>query len=191
MRDGDIGNCSTDNDKAHNEKYNKPYGERAEWNGPAFDEDNATYEISFDVRFAQGFDSDTLSATFFQIKNCPSSKVPVMAKLGGWKKKQGGRSKVAFSLGAGHPKAVYKSKFLDFNPVDNRWHRIVAIFERGKTNALEVKLDGHTLLSRTTFPNVFTCKGGKFHIGIYRSGDLNGNSHSIVDYDRIQIRKLN
>lgn len=190
LRDGDIGNCPTDNDRAHSAQFGKPYSERVEWKGRAFTDTNATYQISFDVRFVSGFDQDQLSATFMQIKDCPDSDVPVMVKLGGWKKPTGGRAKIAFALGSGGDDRVYHSLFLPNDPVDNMWHRVEATFTTGELHQFSFALDGQTLLSETTFPNRFTCGRPSFRIGIYRSGDLDGNSHSIVDYDRVTITRI-
>lgn len=187
LRDGDIGLCPTDNDPEHGEEYGKPYSERAEWSGPAFQNDGRRYHISFDVRFVQGFDQDQLTATFFQIKDCPTSRVPVMAKLGGWHKDTGGRAKFGFSLGTLSDNPQYHGQFINTDPVDNMWHRIDAYYQTGESHSLSVELDGMVVLPLTEFANVFDCGRPKFHIGIYRAGDEDGNSHSIVDYDRIRI----
>lgn len=191
LRDGDIGGCPTDNDATHSDAFDKPYSERAEWTGDAFTERDATYHISFDVRFVQGFEQDQLSATFLQIKDCPNSRVPVQVKLGGWKKATGGRAKMAFSLGPQSDGGEYFSQFLSRDPVDNRWHRIDAFFSTGNTHSFELQLDGSTILPRTEFPDFFECGRPRLHIGIYRSGDLAGNAHSIVDYDNLQIIQIN
>lgn len=190
LRDGDIGKCPTDNDPAHSAKYGKPYSERTEWAGHAFYDDGRLYHISFDVRFVQGFDQDQLTATFFQIKDCPTSRVPVMAKLGGWHKSTGGRAKMGFSLGTQSDNPQYYSQFLNNDPVDNEWHHIDAYYQTGERHSLSVELDGVSILPKTEFANVFDCGRPRFHIGIYRSGDENGNSHSIVDYDRILIEPI-
>lgn len=187
LRDGDIGGCPTDNDKRHNAKYGKPYSERAEWTGRLFPNSGKTYRISFDVRFVQGFDQDALTATFFQVKDCPTSKVPVQAKLGGWKKSVGGRAKFAFSLATQTSGEEYISKFVNDDPVDNEWHRMEILYGTGRTHSLAVSIDGFPLLAETEFPNLFKCGRPKLHIGIYRAGDKAGNSHSIIDYDRIEV----
>lgn len=192
LRDGDIGGCPTDNDRKHSKKYNKPYSERAEWTGHVFKNTGKTYHISFDIRLVSGFDQDRISDTFFQIKDCPSSKVPLQARLGGWKKPQSGRAKFAFSMGTESNNSQYFSKFVNTDPVDNRWHRVDAYYKTGRTknHSLEIRWDGEVLLPRTEFANVFDCNRARLHIGIYRAGDENGNSHSIVDYDKIQIKVM-
>ncbi|MEP3198796.1 MAG: hypothetical protein ABJO57_13050 [Lentilitoribacter sp.] len=190
LRDGDIGGCPTDNNKQHNAKYDKPYSERAEWTGHLFKNTGKAYHISFDVRFVQGFDQDAMTATFFQIKDCPTSRVPVQAKLGGWQKSSGGRGKFAFNLGTQTSGEEYISKFVDNDPVDNQWHKIEILYGTGRTHSLTVSIDGFPLLAETEFPNLFKCGRPKLHIGIYRAGDKAGNSHSIVDYDHIQIGEV-
>lgn len=190
LRDRDIGGCPTDNDKRHNAKHDKPYSERAERTGHAFKNTGKTYHISFDVRFVQGFDQDALTETFFQIKDCPTSRVPIQAKLGGWKKSSGGNAKFAFSLATQSQDERYLSFFANIDPVDNNWHTIDIYYTTGSKHSVEIKFDGLILVREKEFPNLFTCGRPKLHIGIYRAGDTSGNSHSIIDYDRIQIKEV-
>lgn len=185
LRDGEKGNCSTDQDAKHGAQFGKPWSERAEIKGRAFDR-QGVYRISFDVRFVQGFAHPRRFATFFQIKDCPDSRVPAMAMLGG----STSRPKAAFSLAPGTPGKKYKSRFVSPNPVNNRWHRVEAIFENNATQALEVKFDGATWLPRTTFSNAFLCGKPSFRLGIYRAGDPGKRSHAIVDYDNVQIERI-
>ena len=185
LRDGEKGNCSTDQDAQHGAKFGKPWSERAEIKGRAF-EQPGVYRISFDVRFVQGFAHQRKFATFFQIKDCPDSRVPAMIMLGG----STSRPKAGFSLATGTPGKKYSSRFVSPNPVDNRWHRVEAIFENGTTQALQVKFDGATWLPRTTFSNTFLCGKPSFRLGIYRAGDPGKRSHAIVDYDNVQVERI-
>jgi hypothetical protein len=189
VRDGDIGKCPTDNDKAHGEQFKKPHSERAEIRGAAFRQ-TGTYKVSFDVRFVQGFDQDRVSTTFFQIKDCPDSRVPVMAMLGGSKKRNGGPAKFGFSLAAGSHGKKWISKNVAPDPVDNKWHTLEFIFENYSTQALTVTVDGKTWLPRTTFLNIFYCGRPTLDLGIYRAGDPGRNAHSIIDYDKIRVERL-
>ena len=182
LRDKDFGNCPTDQDPVHSTRFNKPYSERAEWWGSIFMDNNTTTKISFDGRFVKGFDQGRASETFMQIKDCPTSKVPVMVKLGGrLQDKNGfrGRTKIIFSLCVGHPNQVKRKIWLPRYPiglkVDNQWHRVDAFFTRGLKHTFSLFGDGLVILPETKFPNVFTCKNSKLHIGVYRSGNLAGN----------------
>ncbi|WP_137703296.1 hypothetical protein [Marimonas lutisalis] len=189
VRDGDIGKCNTDNDKAHGKKFKKPWSERAEIKGPAFKEEGI-YKVSFDVRFVQGFDQNRTSTTFFQIKDCPDSRVPVMAMLGGWNKRNGGPAKFGFSLAVSSPGHKWISRPISPDPVDNRWRKVEIIFENYSTQALTVSVGGKTWLPRTTFQNIFYCGRPTLDLGIYRAGDPGKNAHSIVDYDKVTIEKI-
>jgi len=186
VKDGDIGLCSSDNDPAHGEKFGKTYSERAEIRGAAFQK-LGVYEIQFDIRFVQGFDEDNLTSTFFQIKDCPDSRVPVMIVLGGWKKRTGGPAKVGFSLAPGSEGHQWISKELVSDPVDGEWHDVKIIFENYDDHALTVIVDGETWLNRTVFQNSFFCKSPSMRLGIYRAGDSGNNPHSTVDYDKVVI----
>lgn len=189
VRDGDIGKCFTDNDRAHGQQFKKPWSERAEIHGSAFKVEG-TYRVTFDVRFVQGFDQDRRSTTFFQIKDCPDSRVPVMAMLGGSNKRNGGPAKFGFSLAAGSEGKKWISKNISPDPVDNRWRQVEIIFENYSTQALTVSVGGQTWLPRTQFQNIFYCGRPTFDLGIYRAGDPGNNAHSIIDYDRVQIERI-
>ncbi len=189
VRDGDIGKCSTDNDKAHGQKFKKPWSERAEVRGPAFKQEG-TYKVNFDVRFVQGFDQNRTSTTFFQIKDCPDSRVPVMAMLGGSNKGNGGPAKFGFSLAAGSEGKKWISRNLSPDPVDNRWRNVEIIFENYGTQSLTVSVDDKAWLPRTKFQNIFYCGRPTLDLGIYRAGDPGNNAHSIIDYDNVTIEQI-
>ena len=184
LRNGDIGNCPSDNNKLHSIRYNKPYSERAELTGKYKDFSlNENYLIKFKVRFVKGFNKSDLSETFFQIKDCPNSNVPLMAKLG----KVGQRYVFKFFLS--HPPQI--KRFITSNPIDNAWHDIKIYFYTGKPNRISIFYDDHELLNNRQFKNVLTCGKPTLRIGIYRSGNIRQpNSHSIVDYKNIEIKKI-
>ena len=185
LRNGDIGNCPTDNNKAHSIKNNKPYSERAELTGKYKDFSlNENYLIKFKVRFIKGFNNSDLTETFFQIKDCPSSNVPLMAKLG----KVGQRYVFRFLLGSRPPQI---KRYITSNPIDNVWHDIKIYFYTGKPNRISIFYDDHELLNNKQFKNVLTCGKPTLRLGIYRSGNIRTpNSHSIVDYKNIEIEKI-
>ena len=184
LRNGDIGNCPTDNDKAHSKKYNKPYSERAEIKGKYKDFSlNENYLIKFKVRFVKGFNNSDLTETFFQIKDCPTSNVPLMAKLG----KIGENYVFKFLFGS----SFSKRKFIKTTPLDNKWHNIEVYYYTGAPNRISILYDGYELLKNIDFKNVLTCGKPNLRLGIYRSGNVkNPNSHSIVDYKNIIIEKI-
>ncbi|MDX8346511.1 hypothetical protein SLH49_00820 [Cognatiyoonia sp. IB215446] len=190
LRDGDIGNCPTDNDTAHSQRFNKPYSERAEWRGPAFSPEPGDYELSFNVRFLQGFDQTRVDETFFQIKDCPTSAVPVMAKIGQWDTTRGPRARIKFELGPGTGNTRQHSQFISNDVLDGAWHQVTAQFYTGEPMRLAVQIDGVPVLRETAFGVGFQCGQPSLRIGIYRPGDLDGNRHSIVDYDSINITHL-
>ena len=136
------------------------------------------------MRFIKGFNNSDLTETFFQIKDCPSSNVPLMAKLG----KLGERYVFKFLLGSRPPQI---KRYITSNPVDNVWHDIKIYFYTGKPNRISIFYDDHELLNTIQFKNVLTCGKPTLRVGIYRSGNIRQpNSHSIVDYKNIEIEKI-
>ena len=184
----DIGGCLTDNDAEHSFKFNKPYSERAEVTGKKTDfQLNKNYLIQFKIRFVMGFNTKRRSETFFQIKDCPTSVVPVMAKIGEMLEN---RRLFVFDLGSGSKKGrVRRSTSPKYNPIDNNWNLIKIYFHTGSPNKIKIYFNDHLLLKETTFPNVMNCNGTDFRIGIYRAGNKGyfGNPLSIVDYDEVNI----
>ena len=128
------------------------------------------------------FDNSRLTDTFFQIKDCPTSNGPVMAKLGKVKEVYA----FAFFL-----VDFTERRFIELDPVNNQWHDIKIYYYAGNPNRISVIFDGYELLNNVKFKDVLTCGKPTLRLGIYRSGNtVYTNSHSIVDYKNIEIEKV-
>lgn len=196
--DGDIGKCSTDNlPFLGSSGYYKEYSERAEIviTSPRLQQ-NKVYEISFMYRVLRGYDNGDRNETFFQIKNCPDSRVPVMAFL---RLDEPAVERFAFSLAAGTAAAqrVYGNDVINVRGYG--WHHYVITYGVGNSDSepswLQLSIDGKEVLSRTFFDNVGSCNAyDTLRIGNYRSGaDRRSNltnSTSISEYKNITVLQL-
>ena len=195
LTDGDVGKCPTDNKPyVGTNGYYKAYSERSEIviTQPNLRK-NKEYNISFKHRILTGYDNGDRNETFFQIKNCPDSRVPVMAFL---RRDASSSKRFAFSLAPGGDNTQVRRYGADkVGLAGTDWHSYEFIYSNKQPSTLQVKVDGVEVLPKTTFPNVGFCKGyDTVRIGNYRSGADKKlgrvNSTSISEYKNIEIREV-
>jgi len=201
LTDGDIGRCPTDtkpyvgNSGYYKAYSDKAYSERSEIviTQPSLRK-NKEYAISFKHRILSGYDNGDRNETFFQIKNCPDSRVPVMAFL---RRDASANKRFAFSLAPGgdDTKVVrYGADKVGLAGTD--WHSYEFIYSNKQPSTLQVIVDGVEILPKTEFANIGFCESyDTIRIGNYRSGADKKlgrvNSTSISEYKDIEVRELN
>lgn len=176
---GDVGKCSTDSEEYRSDDWYKPYSERAEAVVEKKLANGKTHVIEFEARFVSGFVNSDRNETFFQIKDCPDSDVPVMAFLRTMQKSK----PFAFHLGGDYVTAR--------SPVTlrmNQWQKFSITYESTKPSRLTVTVDGKTIIDRVSFPFVNECGQTRFRIGIYRGGSMDTKlATSVVEYRNLTI----
>ena len=195
LTDGDIGKCPTDNKPyVGTNGFYKAYSERSEIviTQPSLRK-NKEYNISFKHRILTGYDNGDRNETFFQIKNCPDSRVPVMAFL---RRDASSNKRFAFSLAFGGDDTHVRRYGDKVGLAGTDWHSYEFIYSNNEPSTLQVIVDGVEVLPKTTFPNVGFCKGyDTVRIGNYRSGADKKlgrvNSTSISEYKDVEVRELN
>jgi hypothetical protein len=189
----DVGKCSTDNKSFTSNTYHKDFSERSEIiiNSPKLYK-NKIYKIKFKHRIQSGYDNGDRNETFFQMKNCGDSRVPVMAFL-----RMDARShkRYAFSLSAGtkHNQFVFGNDSANLRKKE--WYNYEITYNTSEKSWIEVLVNGKIVLPKTTFENVGYCDAfDTLRIGNYRSGADTGvgkiNTTSISEYKDITISKI-
>jgi len=195
LTDGDVGKCDTDNKPFVGASgYYKAYSERSEIviTQPRLRK-NKEYSISFQHRILSGYDNGDRNETFFQIKNCLDSRVPVMAYL---RRDASPNKRFAFSLapgGDGTHVRRYGADKVGLGGTD--WHSYEFNYSNTEPSTLQVIVDGVEVLPKTKFTNVGLCKGyDTIRLGIYRSGADKKlgkvNTTSVSEYKDIEVREV-
>lgn len=193
LKNLDVGKCSTDTNSFTTESYHKDFSERAEIiiKSPKLRKDG-TYKISFNHRVIQGYDNGDRNETFFQMKNCGDSRVPIMAFL---RMDASPYKRYAFSLSAGtkHGQFVYGNDSAKLR--NKEWYSYEIYYNTSKESWIEVLVDGKVALPKTSFENVGYCDDfDTLRIGNYRSGADSrigkANTTSISEYTDLKIIKL-
>ena len=196
LTDGDVGKCSTDYKPYVGTKgFYKAYSERSEIviTQPSLRK-NKEYAISFKHRILSGYDNGDRNETFFQIKNCPDSRVPVMAFL---RRDASSNKRFAFSLApGGDDTQVWRYGADKVGLAGTDWHFYEFIYSNKQPSTLQVIVDGVEILPKTEFSNIGFCKSyDTIRIGNYRSGADKKlgkvNSTSISEYKDIEVLELN
>lgn len=193
LENGDVGTCSTDSKSFTSKSYHKDFSERSEIiiNSPKLYK-NETYKIKFKHRILSGYDNGDRNETFFQLKNCGDSRVPIMGFL-----RMDARSykRYAFSLSAG----TKYSQFVFGNDIaslrNEKWYDYEILYNTSEKSWIEVLVDGKTVIPKTTFENIGYCNAfDTLRIGNYRSGADRRfgktNTTSVSEYKDVTISKV-
>jgi len=187
LRDKDYGGCRSDRMRRHG----APYWERAELKQSSNLDWNSKYELEFNVRFVKGFSGDR--ETFWQIhaynSNCWTYP-PLMIKISRGRlvlaalSKDGSRHfnfstnlKINDLLGKW---SVFKIKFDTFF-----WSK----FDTSKTAKVSLFVNDKEIIQNVHY-GIETCGTPHFKFGIYRPGSLLGTNHSVIDFDKIKLTKI-
>jgi len=178
LRNGDKGKCSSDDVK----RNRAPYWERAEVK-QKFILERKKYSLEFEVRFVSGFQGER--ETFFQIHQYHSGcsvGPPLMFK--------------AFSQGMlgvflKQPEGQHFRHFV--GPLDiGEWIRFKLIFNTAGDSEVSLYKNKRIHFEGQPF-HIKDCGEPHFKFGIYRPGDdeFGGNTTSIVDFDKFELKVIN
>lgn len=189
VQDGDIGGAPTDNDPSHSAVFDRPHSERAEVRTEGTLDRNSIYEVTFEVRFIQGFRGE--SETFFQIHT--GQKPPLMFFL-----RDFGRTHLLANLMQGcqstcghndQPEYVSHKTIFSELQMFGGWHRFRLLIDTSNQGSMSIYFNKTILVDEqpVTFPSQHR---PSLRLGIYRPGDLIGNATSVVDYRALGITRL-
>ena len=181
LENKNYGKCSTDKKPRHG----APYWERAELKQKTILSRNKQYQLSFNIRFVEGF--LMLEETFFQMHSYSSlcnTGPPLMLKISNEKLIIQTRRRNS----SAHFKAYTKIKLSD---LIGKWNSFRIILDLSQKPALSLNLNGKQILSNRIF-GIKKCGALHFKFGIYRPGNLlKKNLRSVVDFDKIILKKIN
>lgn len=189
IADGDIGGAPTDNDPTHSRIFDRPYSERAEIRTEDVLQHNSVYEITFEVRFVDGFFSE--NETFFQIHT--GRKPPLMFFF-----RQFGRSHLLANLMQGCELSCGNNDQPEYHRVKTiypasrmigRWHVFRIVMDTSNRGMISIYLNGAPFFMNepVTFPSQHR---PYLRFGVYRSGSTEGNRTSVVDYRNLFISSV-
>lgn len=189
IADGDIGGAPTDNDPTHSRIFDRPYSERVEIRTEDALRRDSVYEVSFQVRFVEGFYGD--NETFFQIHT--GQKPPLMFFF-----RQFGRTHLLanFMQGCtrtcGHndqPDYVRVKEFYPASGMFGRWHQFLFLIDTSNQGEMSIYVNGQSFATNqpVTFPSQHR---PYLRFGVYRSGSEDGNRTSVVDYRNLSIQRV-
>jgi len=179
LRNGDKGECSSDD----MERHGAPYWERAEVKQDTTLERNKNYSLDFDVRFVKGFKGER--EAFFQIHQGVSG-----CRVGP------GVMFKTFSQGF---LAIYtrnpddpngrKIRGLVGQVVMGQWTKFKLVFDTSDNSEVALYKDGKLQIEGQPF-QIDDCGEPHFKFGIYRPGDdeFGGTKTSIADFDKINLK---
>ena len=180
LENKDYGKCSTDKKPRHG----APYWERAELKQKTILSRNKKYELSFNVRFVEGFLMNR--ETFFQMHSYKSpcnAGPPLMLKISNEKLIIATRRRNSST----HLTYFTKISLLD---LIGKWNTFRIIFDLSQKPTLSLNLNGKQIISNRTF-GIKKCGAPHFKFGIYRPGNLRKkNLRSVVDFDKIILKKI-
>ena len=187
--DKDYGGCRSDRKAG----TFAPYWERAELKQRSKLSKNKKYEVSFNVRFVQGFSQGANKKrslilqgweTFFQIHAWTSPTcyyAPIMLGISG-----GAVSLFALRTKQRHVRHYSNTFVTDLLGAWNDW---TFVFDTSPEPKITVFLNDQRIFSNIPF-FIPSCGIPHFKFGIYRPGNESGNPHSIVDFDKINLRTI-
>ena len=174
----DIGKCSTDAKPRHS----APYWERAELSQASRLERNTRYELSFMIRFVEGFRGKRESFWQVHAHNAPCwAYPPIMLKF----------SDGQMTLNALRDNGRRGSHSVNFSSIAigdliGRWAPVRMVFDTSGEPEVSLSIDGKEVFSNIPFW-IEECGVPYFRFGIYRPGSYSGNKRSVVDYDAIRL----
>lgn len=188
MADGDIGGAPTDNDPTHSRIFDRPYSERAEIRTKGTLQRNSIYEVSFEVRFVEGFYGE--NETFFQVHT--GQKPPLMLFF-----RQFGRTHLLANLMQGcqrtcgrndQPEYLRVKEIYPASRMLGRWHQVRIVMDTSSQGSMSIFLNGapFAMNQPVTFP---VQHRAYLRLGVYRSGSTEGNRTSVVDYRNLSITR--
>ena len=179
LRNGDKGECSSDDMK----RSGAPYWERVEVKQETVLERNKKYSLEFEVRFVRGLQGER--TTFFQIhqytKGC-SVGPPLMFKA---------FSQGILGLFLKQPEGHHVRHIV--GPLDiGEWIRFKLVFNTSGDPEVSLYKNQKVHFEGQPF-HIKDCGEPHFKFGIYRPGDdeFGGNTISIVDFDKFQLKIIN
>lgn len=189
IQDGDIGGAPTDNDPSHSRIFDRPYSERAEVRMDGTMRRNSVYEITFEARFVEGFQG--YNETFFQIHT--GKKPPLMLFF-----REFGRTHLLANVMQGCTSTCGHNDQPDYQShktiyprarMFGRWHEYRIVLDTSNRGSISIYLNGAPIVQNAaaTFPSQHR---PYVRLGVYRSGDLDGNATSIVDYRDLEIIRV-
>ena len=194
LSDKDYGSCKSD----RMERARAPYWERAELRqqkgGIAW---NSKYELKFKVRFVKGFLGNR--ENFWQMHAkagsiCPAGP-PIMIKMSEGKLVIFVRNRVSDN---DRGKGQYFLSDVKLSDLIGKWQSFKLVFDTSNEPEFSLYLNDEKiffgLLGDSKFSTISyyiqSCGELYFKFGIYRPGNESGNNHSIVDFDKINLKKI-
>ena len=176
LKDGDIGKAPSDPVERRNIKYM----ERAELKARNYFKKDSRYDISFSVRFVEGFKGK--KEYWFQIhqwlKNCYDQRPPVLLSFD--------RSILRMdTLLDEKSRENYKSN-IEINELYGKWNEVKMYLDL-KDNFISISFNENIIFNE----KIYVSKCGAPHIkfGIYRGRGLKRNAVSSIDFDKISVEK--
>jgi hypothetical protein len=203
LEDKDYGNCGSGSDRRA--RHGAPYWERAELSQDSYLDNNSSYEINFKFRLVKGF--KTKKETIFQIhgysgKSCP--KPILMLKFtGGGKRKflrlellkfPKNRKDTRINLINKRSWIKHKLKKNDekirSQDILGKWINLKFLIKFNQINGyVDVFFNDAKIAKQLDF-DMLPCFTPHIKFGIYRPGNKNGNKLSIIDFDKINVKKI-
>ena len=181
LENKNYGKCLTDKKPRHG----APYWERAELKQKTILSRNKQYELSFNVRFVEGFLMNR--ETFFQMHSNNSScntGPSLMLKIS--------NEKMVIQTRRRNSRAHFKDYTkIKLSDLIGKWNSFRIILYLSQKPTLSLNLNGKQILSNKTFA-IKKCGTPHFKFGIYRPGNLlRKNLRSVVDFDKVILKKIN
>jgi hypothetical protein len=178
LGDKDYGRCSSDGKR----RSRAPYWERAELKQSSTLASNTKYELTFKIRFVEGFSGNR--ETFWQMHAYETffqAKPPIMIKIS-----EGNLIFAAQRVGGGHD--VYYSD-IKIGDLIGKWNNVKMKFDTSENAEVSLFLNDKEVFLNLPFW-VEACGTPHFKFGIYRPGNENGIKLSIIDFDKINVKNI-
>ena len=178
LGDKDYGGCRSDRMRRHG----APYWERAELKQSSTLASNTKYELAFNVRFVEGFSGNR--ERFWQINayNSPCrAKSPINIEI----------SVGNLTLTALKESGEYRMFFsgIKISDLIGKWNNVKLNFDTTSSPKFSLYLNDKQVFLNVPFW-VEACDKPHFKFGIYRPGNENGIKLSIIDFDKINVKKI-
>jgi len=184
LKNGQKGRCKSDRISG---RGNAPYQERAELRQRINFKTNSTYEITFKIRFIEGFEGSR--ETFFQVhqwQNDCQVGPPIMLQM------HYGEIILYATKTIDHRKRYYVKKYGEGPKIEellNKWQRFKITYSSLK-KTITISLNNNIIFNNIKFVP-YPCGIPHIKFGIYRPGNIhNPIKTSIVDFDKFQIKEL-
>lgn len=189
IQHGDIGGAPTDNDPEHSRLFNRPWSERVELRTRDTMRRNSLYEIRFRARIVEGYTGP--NGTFFQLHT--GTKPALMFFFRSFSQTEW---TAALMQGCSQsctrnddPELENYQRRATHGQSMRRWIDYRIVLDTGASPTMSVWIDGNPLIQEEAFV-IPLGREVYSRIGSYRSGDLDGQPTSVIDYSMLEVTRL-